>query len=111
MNKKEDRLITAPTVDEDGFMVETEAWTKDIAEILSREEVPAGLTKDHWAIIDYMRQYYLDCGSVPPVRMLSRDTGFALRRIKELFPHGLTKGACKIAGIPRIAIRPSYLYP
>ena len=111
MNRKEGRIITKPEVDEDGFLVETERWSEGIAQILSREEVPKGLTDDHWKIIGYLRRYYLEFGSVPPVRMLSRDTGFSLRSIKGLFPNGLTKGACKIAGIPRSAIKPSFLYP
>ena len=111
MNTREDRLLVAPEIDEEGFLVEPEAWTKDIAQVLSQDEVPKGLTDDHWKIINLMRQYYLEFGSVPPVRMVSRDTGFTLREIKELFPHGLTKGACRIAGIPRIAIKPSFLYP
>ena len=109
--KNEKQMVITPEVDEDGFIVEAEDWTKDVADILSREEVPAGLTEDHWAIIDYMRHYYLEYGTIPPVRMLSREIGFTLRSIKELFPNGLTKGACRIAGIPRIAIKPSFLYP
>jgi len=111
MSKWEAGKVADPKVDEEGFLVDTDGWTRDVAEVLSREEVPSGLTEDHWRIIDYMRKYYLEFGTVPPVRMLSRDTGFSLRSIKELFPHGLTMGACKIAGIPRIAIRPNYLYP
>ena len=100
-----------PAVDEDGFLANAEEWTKDIAKVLAQEEVPRGLTEDHWKIVDYLRQYYLEYGTVPPVRMLARDTGFSLIRMKKLFPHGLTKGACRIAGIPRIAIKPSFLYP
>ena len=109
--KNEKQLVITPEVDEDGFMVDDKAWTRDVAEILSRDEVPKGLTKDHWAIIDYMRHYYLEYETVPPVRLLSRETGYTLRHIKQLFPNGLTKGACKTAGIPRIAIKPSFLYP
>lgn len=100
-----------PEIDEDGFLMDTAKWTQDIAEILAANEVPQGLTPDHWLVLDFMREYYMNFGTVPPVRMLARRTGFSLRRIKELFPSGLTKGACKIAGIPRIAIKPVFLYP
>ncbi|MFC1995941.1 TusE/DsrC/DsvC family sulfur relay protein, partial [Chloroflexota bacterium] len=65
----------------------------------------------HWVIIDFMREYYLNFETVPSVRILARRTGFSLRQIKGLFPSGLTKGACRIAGIPRIVIKPQYLYP
>ena len=111
MDAQRNAQVTSPEVDEEGFMIDGEKWTKDIAEILAAAEVPEGLTPDHWVLIDYMREYYIDHGSVPPVRMLARRTGFTLRHIKALYPSGLTKGVCKIAGIPRIVIRPSFLYP
>ena len=111
MTKQHNTPVTTPEVDEDGFLIDAEKWSQDIARILAEAEVPKGLTPDHWVIIDFMREYYLNYGSVPPVRMLARRTGFTLRHIKELFPSGLTKGACRIAGIPRIAIKSSFLYP
>ncbi len=91
--------------------MKTETWTQEVAEVLAQEEVPEGLTDDHWIIVNYLRQYFLEFGSVPPVRKLARDTGFSLRQMQKLFPHGLAKGACKIAGIPSDAIKPSFLYP
>jgi tRNA 2-thiouridine synthesizing protein E len=102
---------TMPEVDEEGFLVDAEKWTQDIAKILAEAELPKGLTRDHWVIIDFLREYYFNFETVPPVRMLARRTGFTLRRIKELFPSGITKGACRIAGIPRIVIKPQFLYP
>jgi tRNA 2-thiouridine synthesizing protein E len=111
MKERQETLTTRPDVDEEGFLLKPETWTPEVAEILAQEEVPGELTDDHWRVIDFMREYYLKFGSVPPVRMLARRTGLSLRRIKELFPKGLTHGACKYAGIPRIAIKPSFLYP
>ncbi|MCK5071467.1 MAG: TusE/DsrC/DsvC family sulfur relay protein, partial [Desulfocapsa sp.] len=35
------------------------------------------------------------------VRILSKTTGFPLKRIYELFPSGPGKGACKMAGLPK----------
>lgn len=98
-------------VDQEGYLVSTENWTEAEASILAKEEVPEGLTEDHWKVIETMRQYYLERGTVPPVRMLSRRTGLSLREMQRLFPSGLSKGACKIAGIPQNAIKPSFLYP
>jgi len=109
-NREPDRT-TLPELDRDGYLVDAQKWTKEVAEILANTEMPQGLSEDHWRVIDFLRQYYLEWGSVPPVRMLARRTGLSLRRIKELFPSGLTKGACRIAGIPRIIIKPSYIYP
>ncbi len=100
-----------PEVDQKGYLTEPETWTTKVAESLAQEEIPEGLTEDHWKIIVYMRQYFLDIGTVPPIRKLSRETGFTLREMKKLFPNGLANSACKIAGIPSDAIKPSFLYP
>ncbi len=97
--------------DEEEFLTDTEKWTEEVAQILAQEELPRGLTENHWIVTDYMRQYYLEFGSVPPIRMLVRRTGLSLLCIKELFSNGLTKGSRRYAGIPRVAIRPQFLYP
>jgi len=98
-------------LDKEGFLKRAESWTEETAKVLAEEEVPEGLTEDHWRVIEFMRQYYVEMGTVPPVRMLARRTGFSLRQLQRLFPSGLTNGACKIAGIPRDAIKPNFLYP
>jgi dissimilatory sulfite reductase related protein len=35
------------------------------------------------------------------IRKVTKDTGFPLKRIYELFPTGPAKGACKLAGLPK----------
>jgi len=111
MTKEHDMPTPMPDVDEDGFLIDSDKWSEDIAEILAQKDMPKGLTDDHWTVVAFMREYYHIFGTVPPVRMLSRRTELPLRRMKELFPSGLTKGACRIAGIPRATIRPNFLYP
>jgi tRNA 2-thiouridine synthesizing protein E len=98
-------------LDKEGYLMRAETWTEDKANNLAKGEVPHGLTEDHWKVIEYMRAYYLENGTVPPVRMLTRRTGLSLRQMQKLFPSGLTKGACKIAGIPKEAVSPRFLYP
>jgi len=111
MNTEHEMTTPTPEIDEDGFLIDCEKWSEEIAEILAQKDVPKGLTEDHWTVLAFMREYYHTFGTVPPVRMLSRRTDLSLRRIKALFPSGLTKGACKIAGIPRATVRPNFLYP
>ena len=111
MNKEHEMPTQMPEVDEEGFLIDNEKWSKEIAEILAQKDVPKGLTEDHWTVVAFMREYYYTFSTVPPTRMLSRRTGLSLRHIRELFPSGLTKGACRIAGIPRVTIRPNFLYP
>ena len=100
-----------PVVDDEGFLLHPETWSRDVAQILAGEEVPGGLTEDHWKVINFLRDYYEDCGSVPPIPMLRKRTGVDLQGIYRLFRSGLTKGACRLAGIPRDTIRPSFQYP
>ena len=104
-------VVPGVDVDEEGFITKSDVWTKEIAQILAESQLPEGLSDDHWRVVNYLRQYYLEFKSVPPVRKLARDTGISLRELKVLFPDGLTKGACRIAGVPRHVIRPSFLYP
>jgi tRNA 2-thiouridine synthesizing protein E len=97
-----------PERDEDGFLLKSETWNKNVAELLAQGEASGGLTEDHWKIIDYLRHYYLEFNSIPPVKMLCKRTGLKYGYICSLFPSGLTRGACKVAGIPRAKIHPLY---
>jgi len=101
-----------PELDEEGFLVDARKWTEEVAQILAqRDEVPMGLTENHWIVIGYIREYYLEYRSAPPIRMIARRTGFSLRRLKELFPKGLLSTAWKYAGLPRSAVRSQFRYP
>ena len=59
------------------------------------------LTEDHWAVINYIRGYYLEKELAPMVRKMCKHTGLKLKYIFELFPSGPAKGACKLAGLPK----------
>lgn len=111
MVKMQPSIVAQLDLDDEGFLRSPEAWTEEIAQFLAGSEVPDGLSEAHWKLIYYLRQYYLDNGTVPPLLMIRRQAGFNLKSIYKLFPSGLTKGVCKIAGIPRSVILPNYLYP
>jgi TusE/DsrC/DsvC family sulfur relay protein len=100
MSGNESRHTLQPELDRDGYLVDANKWTKEVAEILAVSEMPQGLSEDHWRVIDYLRQYFLEWEAAPPVRMLARETGLSLRDLKRLFPDGLAKGACRYAGLP-----------
>lgn len=88
-------------VDEDGFMLDANLWTEDVANGLAGTEGIAALTEDHWKVIRYLREYYQKFNVAPPIRMLCKQTGFPLKRVYELFSTGPGKGACKLAGLPK----------
>lgn len=87
---------------EEGFLINHKDWAKEVAELLAKEgEGVEALTEDHWAVINYIRNYYLEKNLAPMVRKICKTTGFQLKYIYELFPSGPAKGACKVAGLPK----------
>jgi len=86
----------------EGFLVDPGVWNDDVALALARQEegLPA-LDEQHWAVIRFIRQYYLENQAAPMVRLICKTTGLPLKRIYELFPSGPAKGACKLAGLPK----------
>jgi TusE/DsrC/DsvC family sulfur relay protein len=89
-------------LNEEGFLVCPEEWTEAVAVALAQaEEGIDQLSKEHWAVITFIRQYFLENNLAPMVRKVCQTTGLQLRQIYELFPSGPAKGACKIAGLPK----------
>jgi TusE/DsrC/DsvC family sulfur relay protein len=92
---------TALEVDEDGFIQDPDLWNKDVAVALSKTEGVEEMGDDHWKLVNYLREYYLEYGVAPMIRKLCKATGFKLKKVYELFPSGPAKGACKVAGLPK----------
>ncbi len=89
-------------VDEDGFLLNgAEEWDEDWVDYVKGVEGISDITDEHQKVIDALREYYKKNGIAPMVRILSKTTGFPLKRIYELFPSGPGKGACKMAGLPK----------
>ncbi|AEG16965.1 TusE/DsrC/DsvC family sulfur relay protein [Desulfofundulus sp. TPOSR] len=87
--------------DEDGFIVDPNLWNEDVAKALAAQEGISELTEEHWKVVNYLRNYYLQFQIAPMIRKLCKETGFSLKKIYELFPSGPAKGACKVAGLPK----------
>lgn len=87
--------------DEDGFLMDTKEWCPEFASAIAQEEGVEELTDEHWKIINYLRDYFLNYDSCPPIRMLVKETGMDLKKIYHLFPTGPAKGACRMAGAPK----------
>ena len=88
-------------IDEDGFIQNPDEWDKAIAVDIAKTEGVDELSEDHWKVINYLRDYYLEYNMAPMIRKLCKSTGFKLKEIYELFPSGPAKGACKVAGLPK----------
>ncbi|MEJ2083082.1 MAG: TusE/DsrC/DsvC family sulfur relay protein [Acidobacteriota bacterium] len=88
-------------IDEDGFIQEPDKWNQEVAKALAQTEGVDELTEDHWKVVNYLRDYYVEFGIAPMIRKLCKSTGFKLKEIYDLFPSGPAKGACKVAGLPK----------
>jgi dissimilatory sulfite reductase related protein len=88
-------------VDEEGFLERFTDWCPEWVEyVRTAQNIPA-LTQEHWKLINILQEYYLEKGTPPMARILSKASGFKMKHIFELFPAGPGKGACKIAGLPK----------
>jgi TusE/DsrC/DsvC family sulfur relay protein len=88
-------------VDEDGFLQDPTIWDEEVARLFATTEGIAQMTDEHWKVVHYLRNYYLEFNIAPMIRKVCKDTGFKLKKIYELFPSGPAKGACKVAGLPK----------
>ena len=88
-------------VDEDGFLVNLDDWSEEMAAFLAKEEGVEELTEEHWKLINYLRGYFKDYGIAPMVRKMTKESGYSLKEIYDLFPSVPAKGACKVAGLPK----------
>jgi TusE/DsrC/DsvC family sulfur relay protein len=88
-------------VDEDGFLQDPAIWNEAVAKDFATTENVTEMTENHWKVVNYIRNYYLQFGIAPMIRKLCKETGFNLKQIYEMFPSGPAKGACKLAGLPK----------
>ena len=88
-------------VDEDGFIQDPENWDEAVAASLAKTEGVEELGENHWKLVNYLRDYYMEYSMAPMIRKLCKQTGFSLKEVYEMFPSGPAKGACKVAGLPK----------
>ena len=71
------------------------------AALKAKEEGVEELNEDHWKLINYLKGYFAEYGIAPMVRKMTKESGYSLKEIYDLFPSGPAKGACKVAGLPK----------
>jgi tRNA 2-thiouridine synthesizing protein E len=103
-----DKTMTIKTImtsqvelNDEGFFVDPEQWDRAMVPDLARAEGIETLDDTHWRVIDFMRQEYVQHGTGPSVRALSKTSGVPVKELYRLFPRGPAKVAARIAGIPK----------
>jgi len=93
--------------DPNGYLLNLDDWSEAVAHGLAAEE-DIELTEQHWEIIHFLRQHYVEFGSSPNVRSLMKIIGKKIspekgtrKYLYDLFPLGPARQGCKIAGLPK----------
>ncbi|MCU0597973.1 MAG: TusE/DsrC/DsvC family sulfur relay protein [Desulfobacterales bacterium] len=93
---KEKKYETDPM----GFIADFQEWDTDFAEGLAGKlKMPTPLTREHWDVIDYIRETFVQTGRCPTIFETAKNTSLHRRILKKLFPTGYLRGACLLAGI------------
>ncbi|MDK9430464.1 TusE/DsrC/DsvC family sulfur relay protein [Gallibacterium anatis] len=96
-------------LDAQGYLLNSADWTPALAEVLAERE-QLTLTKAHWEVIHFVRDFYQEYKTSPAIRMLVKAMAQKLgedkgnsRYLQRLFPDGPAKQATKLAGLPKPA--------
>ena len=95
--------------DKQGYLLDHTQWSNELAIIIAQQE-NITLTEQHWEVINFVRDFYMQYNTSPAIRMLVKAMAKALGKDKgnsmylyKLFPKGPAKQATKIAGLPKPA--------
>jgi tRNA 2-thiouridine synthesizing protein E len=95
--------------DHQGYLKNVADWQESMAQIIATTE-NIELTAQHWEVIWFVRNFYLEYKTSPAIRVLVKAIGQSLgpdkgnsKYLYTLFPVGPAKQATKIAGLPKPA--------
>ena len=93
--------------DNDGYLKESSQWSEALAEKIAENE-GITLSPEHWEVVRFVREFYLEFNTSPAIRMLVKSMANKFgeekgnsRYLYRLFPKGPAKQATKIAGLPK----------
>ncbi|MFH0867434.1 MAG: TusE/DsrC/DsvC family sulfur relay protein [Bacteroidota bacterium] len=89
----------AVEVNEEGYFVNPQQWTREMAPEIAKEE-SIELTGKHYEVLMYLRDRYAK-GEVLTIRGLGKSGITDIKGLYELFPGGPLKKSSRIAGIPK----------
>jgi len=101
-------------LDANGNLVNSSDWDEDVCRALAAVE-GIELTQDHWGVINYLREQYLDQGGAQPMeRVILKDMSKRWNRklsskdLYQLFPLAPSKQGNRVAGLPYVARKGGY---
>lgn len=93
-------ILDSVAFDDDGFMVDASAWTKEIGQAIA-EALEVNLTDRHWQVINFARSDFENNGEPPTLRRITQETEISMKEMYQLFPDGPAKIAANIAGLKK----------
>ena len=92
---------------ENGYLLDHNEWTEELAQVIANEEGLGELTDKHWDIINYLRDEYINnAGNQPNERTILKAMGekwgakIGQKDTFSLFPKMPSKQGGKVAGLP-----------
>lgn len=99
---------------DNGYLADVNDWDEDVAKALAEEE-GIELTQEHWDVLKYLRDEYINNGGNQPMeRVLIKDMGkvwgrkIASKDLYKLFPLKPSKQGNLIAGLPETRRKGGY---
>ncbi|MCM2680756.1 TusE/DsrC/DsvC family sulfur relay protein [Echinimonas agarilytica] len=97
------------TLDKHGYLANVNDWSETVAtEFAKLENIE--LSAEHWEVVNFVRQFYLEFDTSPAIRMLIKalskqwpEEKANSRYLYRLFKKGPAKQATRIAGLPKPA--------
>ena len=93
--------------DTEGYLKESSQWSEPLAVVIAENE-GISLSPEHWEVVRFVRDFYLEFNTSPAIRMLVEamannwgEKKGNSRYLYRLFPKGPAKQATKIAGLPK----------
>lgn len=84
--------------DREGFLVDPEAWSRELAERIAAQSGVGVLGSRHWKVIELVRSRYFAIGALPVMRLVCRAAGLDPRQGHALFDS--CAALWRIAGLP-----------
>jgi tRNA 2-thiouridine synthesizing protein E len=87
-------------VDSGGYLMNPYDWDENFATAMAEKlGITGGLTTEHWKIINYIRNSFVQSNNCPILFKICRDNDIDLKKFKAMFPTGNQRGACVLAGV------------
>ena len=93
------------TLDDEGFLIIPELWTKELSRKMAKTQFNITLTDQQLKIITYIRDYYKKWETFPMLKTIRDEFNLTSQEIDDFFKRGSSTARgviCKLAGLPKM---------